>query len=150
MTLQALVSWNMHSVTLGNLKVAPIITNQRREHFTQLTEIVRMLVVGLEHIEPWEDGKEAIYVGPRELDAVVPMDELSTVLEKNLNAAYVHSSEYDVDYCFVPHLETEYPEIKATGFEEFLEQEPLKLINNLKLLLRRKTYKGTCPVCQDW
>jgi hypothetical protein len=63
---------------------------------------------------------------------------------------YVHSSEYDVDSCFVPHLVAEYPEIKATGFEEFFVQESLKLINILKLLLRRKTYKGTCPICMDW
>jgi len=130
--------------------VAPIITNQRREHFAQLTEIAMMLIVGLEHIEPWEDGKQAIYVGPRELGAVVPMDELSTVLDKNLNAAYVRFSEYDVDGCFVPHVEAEYSEIKAMGFIEFLEQEPLELVNILKLLLRRNTYKGTCPICQVW
>ena len=130
--------------------VAPIITNQRREHFGQLTEIAKMLIVGLEHIEPWEDGKDAIYVGPRELDAVIPIEELSTVLDKNLNAACVRFSEYDVYHCFASHLEEEHTEIKSKGFKEYLAWYPLKSIQMLSLLIRRGTFKGTCPVCQDW
>ena len=135
---------------LTTTEVTPIISNQRREHFALLSAIANMLIIGLEYVEPWEDGTQAIYVCPRELDAVVPMEELSLILGKNLNAAYVRFSEYDVNGCFVPHLEAEYPEIKAMGFKEFFEQEPLKLVHILKLLVRRKIYKRTCPIWFDW
>ncbi len=54
------------------------------------------------------------------------------------------------DY-FVPHLKSELPEeLKTELFYIVVEKQPYLLIETLRLLAARKTFKGTCPVCKDW
>ena len=48
------------------------------------------------------------------------------------------------------HVEAENPDIASTGLKDFLEDKHFALIETLKLLVRRKTFKATCPVCKDW
>jgi hypothetical protein len=86
----------------------------------------------------------------RELDAVIPQEELGSVLEKNFSAACIRFSEDEVHGSFIPHVEAEFPEIVSDGFTDYLECKPLKLIETLKLLIRRKTFKGTCHIWIDW
>ena len=43
------------------------------------------------------------------------------------------------------HFEAEYGD-----FYELLRQSPGKLVNAIRVLAQRKTFKGTCPVCEEW
>lgn len=48
------------------------------------------------------------------------------------------------------HLGKEDSLIAGEGFDVISEHYPYTTINLLKELIRGKTFKGTCPVCEDW
>jgi hypothetical protein len=50
----------------------------------------------------------------------------------------------------VAHLQEEVPEANAKGFDNFVRERPYELIQTILILSERKTFKGTCPVCEDW
>ena len=78
-------------------------------------------------------------------------DELSGQFEQNINLAYQEYTEWFFKECFLPHLYAEWSEeLKNKGFYIVAEEQPYQLIETLRLLAERKTFKGTCPVCTDW
>ncbi len=78
-------------------------------------------------------------------------DDLAGQLEQNITLAYQAYTEWFFKDCFLPHLYAEWPEeLKDKGFYIVAEEQPYQLIDTLRLLAERKTFKGTCPVCKDW
>ena len=78
-------------------------------------------------------------------------DELSGQFEQNIDLAYQDYTEWFFKECFLPHLYAEWSEeLKNKGFYIAAEEQPYQLIETLRLLAERKTFKGTCPVCEDW
>ena len=81
---------------------------------------------------------------------ILTEDDLSGQFEQNINLAYQEYTEWFFKECFLPHLYAEWSEeLKNKGFYIVAEEQPYLLIETLRLLAERKTFKGTCPVCKD-
>jgi hypothetical protein len=81
----------------------------------------------------------------------VTEEQLSTQLEQNIEYTIHDHTEWFFYECFVPHLAMEFSEeMKTKGFWGMVKEQPYKLIETLRVLAARKTFKGTCPVCKDW
>lgn len=78
-------------------------------------------------------------------------DDLSGQLEENLLTVYRDYTEWFYKNCFLPHLFAEWSEdVKTKMSKALLYEQPYLLIETLRLLAERKTFKGTCPVCKDY
>jgi hypothetical protein len=78
-------------------------------------------------------------------------DDLSGCLEANLHTVYRDYTDWFYQNCFCPHLFAEWSEDVQTRMSgALLYDHPYELIEALRLLAERKTFKGTCPVCRDW
>ena len=66
-----------------------------------------------------------------------------------MSSVGVGHSAWDWD-CLLSHLQAECPEVEAKGFEQAVRETPYEVIDALRLMARRKTLKGTCPVCEEW
>ena len=77
-------------------------------------------------------------------------EQLSDELVNNIEFI-IDDSEWFFFYCFFPHLLSELPdEMKNENWLPIVEEYPFQLIETLRLLAARKTFKGTCPVCEGW
>jgi len=86
-----------------------------------------------------------------ELPYKLTEDDLSGKFEQNIISAYHDYTEWFFKNCFLPHLYAEWSEeLKNKGFYIIAEEQPYQLIETLRLLAERKTFKGSCPVCKDW
>ena len=52
--------------------------------------------------------------------------------------------------CLCEHIRAEIPGIGDSDFWTFMEQDPYKFVEAVGTLIRRKTLKGTCPICKGW
>ena len=138
-------------------EIDPIIVQRRKDHSDHLADIAKGLLSGnLDNIEAkstktgdqynifeyifWEGGA----------GQVITRKQLSDMMERNIELFYEQPNDtYDLD-CFLHHLVAEYPEVQSKGFNNFAKENPYELVEILRLLARRKTFKGTCPVCKDW
>ena len=78
-------------------------------------------------------------------------NDLSFQLEQNLISAYHVYTEWFYKTCFIPHLFAELTEeVRLKWEKNLLYEQPYELIDTLRLLVARKTFKGTCPICEDW
>ena len=128
-----------------------LITNQRQKHFQRLTEMTTALLnKGLDFVRPYPGSSSGVIIGPPELETGIPTEELSIVLDNNFQAACNQFSEYDLSECFIPHFMAEHPDIKTQDFHEFISDKPYQVIEILRVLMRRRTFKGTCPICIGW
>jgi len=70
-----------------------------------------------------------------------------------LISSFKVSSEFfgdsDLD-CFLSHLKVEYPDLESKEYNEIATEDPVSLLNVLKILVQRGTFKGKCPVCEEW
>ena len=124
------------------------------EHFAQLTDIANLLL---------EDDVDKVLTIAAEADTserryqIVSEDSGFTELthsqlvgriEGNIDYVCQHYGTWHMWDCFAAHLEAEYPESK--DFYKYLNTQTGTLINALRTMAERKTFKGTCPVCKDW
>ena len=78
-------------------------------------------------------------------------EQLSVQLQQNIEFTVHEYTEWFFYKCFLPHLVSELPEdIRTKGFGDIVKEQPYQLIETLRLLAERKTFKGTCPTCKDW
>ncbi|MFC2034031.1 hypothetical protein ACFLTT_01315 [Chloroflexota bacterium] len=133
------------------------VTN--KEHLEQLIDIVNILLADdldstmyKGDVIVSDEKKEAQYIitdrnGTEELSK----DDISAELEYNTESACRKYSDWFFYSCFLIHIVNDSPEeYKAKNYWEFLREQPYKLIETLRLLAERKTFKGTCPVCKEW
>ena len=138
-------------------EIDPIIVQREKDHFDHLADITQGLLSGnLDNVTAkstkagdqfdifeyifWEGG----------LRQGITRKQLSDMMERNVELYYEQPNDtYDLDY-FLHHLIAEYPEVESKGFNNFVKENPYELVDILRLLARRKTFKGTCPVCKDW
>jgi hypothetical protein len=140
-------------------EVNPTIVKRREEHFIELADIVKSLLAnGLESVScpAWTANRsgEVKYLLPN-ANADSGYDELTKEqLTSHLNsnmATILKEKDWFFRYCFIPHLKSELPgELKTKLFYQIIEEQPYELIEILRLLAARKTFKGTCPVCENW
>lgn len=78
-------------------------------------------------------------------------EQLSIQLEQNIQYAIHEHTEWFFCECFLPHLTMEFSEeMRTAGFWNMVKEQPYELIEIIRVLAARKTFKGTCRVCKDW
>ncbi len=142
-------------VLQGQLKaVDPINVKKREEHFDHLSEIAQYLLTGnLERILPDYPGTEVFSetytICVDEEEEEISRKELSSRLDGNIENAINHYGPPDFLDSFVPHLRAECPEIQTSTLDEVVRSNPYILVDTIRILSQRKTFKGTCPICKD-
>jgi len=128
-----------------------------KEHNAKLAGVAdRLLANDLKRVMKWvEPTGEIEYLLWDESETHVVErlreDDLSGQFEQNISLAYQEYTEWFFKECFLPHLYAEWSEeLKNKGFYIVAEEQPYQLIETLRLLAERKTFKGTCPVCKDY
>ena len=125
-----------------------------REHFTQLVDIANLLleedVSKVLTIAGESDTPERIYQIVSEDSGFIELthSQLVGIIEGNIDYVCQHYSTWHMWNCFAAHLEAEYPESK--DFCKYLNTQTSTLINALRTMAERKTFKGTCPACEDY
>lgn len=130
---------------------------EQKEHLTKLLGVVtRLLANKLGEIVKWvtPEGQVEYHLydeNEEHIQERLTADNLVFQLEQNTILAYQDYTEWFFNNCFIPHLEAELQaELKSIGFYRASEQKPYLIIETLRLLTEKKTFKGTCSVCHDW
>ncbi|MFC1918610.1 hypothetical protein ACFLWW_01365 [Chloroflexota bacterium] len=134
-------------------QVDPIIFKKREEHFNHLAEIANYLLIGdLEKLLPdrTTDEISGTYTIYNDEEEEISSRELSLRLDRNIENAIHHYGPSDFLDNFLLHLQAECPEIKPGKWDEVVRYNPYILVDAIRILSQRKTFKGTCPVCKDW
>lgn len=140
-------------------KVDPFIVKRREEHFSNLAGIAKVFLNNLDSVSSprWTTNRsrQVKYVIPNKKAASrydeITEEQLTGCLNSNIASAIDKHGDWFFRACFVPHLKSELPEeLKTELFYNVVEKHPYKLIETLRILTARKTFKGTCPVCKDW
>jgi excisionase family DNA binding protein len=129
----------------------------KREHFRELARVAKTI------LSPPFDGIVQTSKGDYEFDRyeegpyIAPMtmsrDELVKGLHENIEDAYDKHRSMNLFEHFMAHLGAEsldLSKLDKSKLHEYVETHPTELIESLKLLVTRKTFKGKCPVCKDW
>ncbi len=129
-----------------------IITKRLEEHFDRLADMVGILLAnGLETITKNDPIISAfpytLWSGQAGMG--IPHKLLSSYLQQNIDQLFLEYNDFDLQN-FMSHLEAEYPDIGSEGLRKVVAENPYELIEILRVLARRKTFKGTCSVCEDW
>jgi hypothetical protein len=77
-------------------------------------------------------------------------DRISFLLEENSWYACRTFGQWEFDNIFVPHISAEESIRSLGGWDEAIKAEPYEVVELLRVLSRRGTYRGKCPVCMDW
>jgi hypothetical protein len=138
-------------------QVDPVTVKARQEHFEFLTNVVNTVLNGLNNV--WEiyasedkDHKHPIYAIMSFQQNCEPNDEMSLYelrqqIKDNLASAYEKFGHSQVTEYFLPHLLAENPKAELKILDSMTGDDILGIIETLKLLAQRKTFKGTCPAC---
>ncbi len=136
------------------VEIAPVISKRIEEHFDRMTAIADALlangldVVRRHPISGRTEGFEYSIVSGNSVE-FLSHEQLGDRLRLNLGFTWVHGNDLDRD-CFLSHLRAEYPELESKDILTIVTENPYKLIVALRVLARRKIFKGTCTVCEHW
>ncbi len=149
-------------------EVDPIIAKKREEHFDRMANIAHELVTVFTCLEDVRgiDG-EKYSVGEGEGKYQLTGAELAVCLQENLdkvrhNGPFVGTDDLAHDHDAWPDLDLEHLECHlraelagnldcgSKGLQLLAKENPYELIEALRVLWRRKTFKGKCDVCRDW
>jgi len=129
----------------------PIIVKRKEEHFEHLADIAdKLLARNLDKViqktsPPRGDQFDMFEYFWKGIG--ITREHLSDILGEHVDA-FFDANDVDFEY-FLSHLKAEYPEIESKGLDRVVKENPYELIETLRILARRKTFKGTCPVCED-
>ena len=153
--------WRQHKQKLyveeKQTEIIPLVGDNLKEHYMKLAGVSESLLAhNLKRVMKWvsQSGNVEYQLFDEDeihLIARLTKDDLSGQLEENLLTVYSEYTEWFYKNCFLPHLFSEWLEdVKAKMSNALLYDYPYELIETLRLLAERKTFKGTCPVCQDY
>jgi hypothetical protein len=138
-------------------KISQNVLENWKEHNKELLSVVEGLLANdidsvLGSSKPTEPNNTRYIITNRTNGETYELnkDNLSEQIWLNHKQTTTKYTKWFFYICFQPHLEAELPELKDEGFYGFVEDKPIELINTLRILAARKTFKGTCPVCKDW
>lgn len=131
-----------------------VALQSKKEHFEDLAIVAcSLLEDGLDNVIINDGDKQSTenkYTMIQEhKDVEILKRDLYLYLLANTDITIRKFSQFDVD-CLFSHLMTEYTQIEEIGYSVFIETDPFELIKILRIVSRRKTFKGTCPVCAEW
>lgn len=140
-------------------QIEPVGVRQRAEHFAELSSIAKSLLVnGLDNVSSpsWttNQSRQVKYLLPNQNAASgydeITEEQLASRLDSNM-AAIIKDKDWFFRHCFIPHLKSELPEALGTKlFFKVVEEQPYELIEILRMLAAKRTFRGTCRVCEDW
>jgi hypothetical protein len=138
---------------MGRMKKANIAPESRRksEHFKQLAEIAEVIIEDdLDQIteKPGKPGQYHISHKNNEVEELI-RDELVYLLEGNMDIAMTLFGS-DLWHSFESHMKAENHDIESWGLKGAAASHPIQLVALLKQIVETKTFKGDCPICQDW
>lgn len=130
-----------------------------KDHHERLAEIANSLLDnGLDSVSSpgWTINRssQVKYLIPNKNAAStydeITKEQLASHLNSNM-ATILKDRDWFFRHCFMLHMKSELPEeLKTELFFKVFEKQPYQLIEILRILAARKTFKGTCPVCKDW
>lgn len=140
-------------------KIPLISPESLKEHHERLAEIANSLLANnLNNVSSpgWTTNRsrQVKYLIPNKNAASgydeITKEQLASHLNSNM-AAILKDSDWFFRDCFMPHLKSELPkELTTKPFFKIVEEQPYELIEILRVLAARKTFKGTCPTCRAW
>ncbi len=147
-------------------QIDPLIVKRRDGHYTKLAGIAKSLLDndlysvvrrGWTTTRTTTSGKQSephqgMYILTNELGVHYELtkEQLSEKLDKNVTLTRERDDKFFRD-SFSTHLKNELSEdLKGKLFFIVVEEHPYELIGALSLLAERKTFKGTCHVCEEW
>jgi len=132
-------------------KIDPLITQKRIAHYEQLAKTAEILLednLGKIMTTDDESSGEKYKLLIASYPESIAHKQIIGRLEANVASACEKYGTWWVFDCFIPHVEAEYPE--GQDFYLSMEADTIKLITTLMTLAHRITFKGTCPVCEEW
>lgn len=131
-------------------------SNRKQEHFELLAEIAELLIEDdLDRIiestgDPGNLTKDKYTIVRKNNEREeIARDELIGSLEGNMDVALTLFGP-ELWHHFEGHMKAENAEIESKGLKAMAAANPLQLVELLRMIAQRKTFKGNCPVCQDW
>jgi hypothetical protein len=138
-------------------EVAPLLLKRREEHFSKLAEVVDDLLANdLNSVSRgWSTTRVAgqhtnILTKEKRIGDYYDLtnEQLSTRLKENYVLAEHKYERWFIHDCLLPHLKSEFPEeLKSKAFLDIAKEHPYELIQILRIIAAKKTFKGTCPAC---
>lgn len=141
----------------------PLIAKQKEEHQKQLSEISSVLLSNdLNTVE--ESSSIGLYGlrknGMFRYQYVIrdhhnkPIQlsryQLFNMFRKNVETACQRFTQFVFYECYIPHLKNEILEIDEEGFWPQVERKPFEVISAIRELSKLDTFKGICPLCNDF
>jgi len=128
-------------------EIDPIVVQSKQKHYEELTELAHALLEdGLDNMEQDRDKLTLIEDhGQREITE----SELNAILIANKDIAIRKYTTNRMEN-LVTHLVAENEEMGIRGFDNYLAENPIDLIELLSLLCQKRTFKGKCRVCDEW
>jgi hypothetical protein len=122
-------------------------------HNNELSDIVDQLIAnGLDKITakdeqqlPWDVFK---YTDWERGGIGIPVEKLSAMIRENLDTAEMACGDWEIYEMFLPHLKAEFPLLEQNDLDYCIQNYPFELIEILEILAHRRTFKGTCRVCE--
>jgi hypothetical protein len=127
-------------------RVNPVMINAQTQHFSQMTKIAKYLLTYNEKHDDAPETEEWLMTD----NEWIPTNDLVGYFKDNLESVKDEFGIFAFQDCFWPHIEAEHPELSVDQFRALLSDNPLKIVDTLKVLALRGTFKGSCPVCKDW
>lgn len=141
----------------------PLIAKQKEEHQKQLSEISAVLLsndlntvdesssIGLYGLR--KNGMFRYqYVIRDNHNKPVQLSryQLFNMFRKNVETACQSFTQFVFYECYIPHLKNEILEIDEEGFWPQVERRPFEVISAIRELSKLDTFKGLCPLCNDF
>jgi hypothetical protein len=129
----------------------PILLAGLEQHMRDLTQVAKMLLANnLDGLEAFELYGEKCYGWIRGKDKyeLISEESVTDILWDNLAKATEHFKPSPMPEMFMHHFSYETP--PQARMMDMLKKEPLELIQILRLLVQRRTFKGTCDICKGW
>jgi len=141
----------------------PLIARQKEEHQKQLSEISSVLLDN--DLYTVEEGSSTSIYGLRKNgmfryryiikdhhNKTVQLSryQLFNIFRKNVETACQRYTQFVFYECYIPHLKNEIAEIEEEGFWPQVERQPFEVISAIKELSKLETFKGICPLCNDF
>ncbi len=132
----------------------PIIIDAKKKHFADMAAIADALLEnGLDIVRKHSTGRG---IDKYEYSTVISdsmeflsHEQLGDRLRVNIGLQWVRMSAEDINR-FLAHLRADYHELESKDIVTVITDNPYELVEALRVLIRRRTLTGTCPVCKDW
>ncbi|MCP3682265.1 MAG: hypothetical protein GY861_06195 [bacterium] len=133
-----------------------VTSKAMEEHFNELAEVAGWLLANeLETVRPnqWTDRQEfqdiLYWIGydVENQEGIKETQPLTLQLDENMVATASMYPTLLIE-CLIQHVDAELKAVQSKSFDELLWNDPYVVIDILRTLSYRKTFKGKCQICE--